>query len=88
MRHKAEKLVEEDPRCSDDILAQRDYMDTVCRSFASRLERRKILLITSVRFHRFAEDVSLFSTSNLLDKLFVTNDLFLSSELLAVKMNI
>eukprot|EP00106_Octopus_bimaculoides_P016747 XP_014784189.1 PREDICTED: SEC14 domain and spectrin repeat-containing protein 1-B-like [Octopus bimaculoides] len=58
LRHKAEKLVEEDPSCSDDILAQRDYMDTVCRSFASRLERRKILLITSVRFHRFAEDLS------------------------------
>ncbi|CAI9718075.1 Hypothetical predicted protein [Octopus vulgaris] len=60
LRHKAEKLVEEDhPSYSDDILAQRDYMDTVCRSFASRLERRKILLITSVRFHRFAEDLSL-----------------------------
>ncbi|KAK3802342.1 hypothetical protein RRG08_034490 [Elysia crispata] len=42
----------------DDMRAERDYMDTVCRSFASRLERRRTLLITSVRFHRFAEDFS------------------------------
>ncbi|GAB1610540.1 hypothetical protein Ahia01_001340300 [Argonauta hians] len=58
LRHKAELLAQDDPNGSD-ILAQRDYMDTICRSFASRLERRKILLITSVRFHRFAEDLSL-----------------------------
>ena len=32
-------------------------MDTVCRSFASRLDRRRTLLITSVRFHRLAEEV-------------------------------
>ena len=34
-------------------------MDTVCRSFASRLERRRTLLITSVRFHRLTEEVIL-----------------------------
>ncbi|KAH3754774.1 hypothetical protein DPMN_189455 [Dreissena polymorpha] len=46
--------------------AQRDYMDTVCRSLASRLERRRTLLITSVRFHRLTEEVSVFRCWNYL----------------------
>ncbi|KAK6166178.1 hypothetical protein SNE40_022937 [Patella caerulea] len=58
LRHQGEELLSEEGPSSSDIRAERDYMDTVCRSFASRLERRKILLITSVRFHRFAEDFS------------------------------
>lgn len=58
LRHKSEEVIQENESFSSNILAQRDYMDTVCRGFASRLERRKILLITSVRFHRFAEDLS------------------------------
>jgi len=40
-----------------DLEAQRDYMDTVCRSFAQRLERRRNLVITSVRFHRLVDEV-------------------------------
>lgn len=44
-----------------DLAAQRDYMDMVCRSFASRLERRRNLMITSVRYYRFIEQVGLFS---------------------------
>ena len=51
-------MLEEPSTLSADIKAERDYMDTVCRSFANRLERRRTLLITSVRFHRLAEDVS------------------------------
>ena len=58
LRHRAEDLVQEHHTSSGDIRAQRDYMDTVCRSFASRLERRRILLITSVRFHRLTEEVN------------------------------
>lgn len=34
-------------------------MDIVCRSFVSRLDRRRILLIIFVRFYRFVEEVSL-----------------------------
>jgi len=41
-----------------DLEAQRDYMDMVCRSFASRLERRRNLVISSARFHRLVEQVS------------------------------
>lgn len=57
LRHTAEEMTEEPSTLSADIKAERDYMDTVCRSFASRLERRRTLLITSVRFHRLAENV-------------------------------
>ena len=33
-------------------------MDSVCRNFASRLERRRNIAMASVRFHRTAEEVS------------------------------
>lgn len=59
MRHTAEELINEEHTATVDIKSTRDYMDTVCRSFASRLDRRRTLLITSVRFHRLAEEVSL-----------------------------
>lgn len=39
-----------------DLLSQRDFMDFVCRSFATRLERRRNLLITSVRFYRLVAE--------------------------------
>ena len=42
-----------------DVLDERDYMDTVCRSFANRLERRRTLLIISVQFYRTTEEVNL-----------------------------
>lgn len=32
-------------------------MDTICRCFAGRLERRRMLIVSSVRFHRVAEEV-------------------------------
>ncbi|KAH9498307.1 S14 domain and spectrin repeat-containing protein 1 [Bulinus truncatus] len=66
LRHTAEEILKEGLSLENDLKAERDYMDTVCRSFASRLERRRNLLITSVRFHRFAEDFS-----QLLDELLV-----------------
>lgn len=36
-----------------DLLAQKQFMDFLCRSFANRLEKRRIILITCVRFYRF-----------------------------------
>ena len=60
LRHRVDDLLQESMTGADDIRAQRDYMDTVCRSFASRLERRRTLLITSVRFHRLTEEVISF----------------------------
>jgi hypothetical protein len=40
-----------------DVAAQRDYMDTVCRSYAARLDRRRRLVLTSLRFHRLVNQV-------------------------------
>lgn len=60
LRHKvAEAIASEntDPDKVVDLEAQRDYMDMVCRSFASRLERRRNLVISSARFHRLVEQV-------------------------------
>ncbi|XP_070136237.1 SEC14 domain and spectrin repeat-containing protein 1-B [Drosophila bipectinata] len=38
-----------------DLLSQRDFMQFVCRSFAKRLERRRNVLMTALRFHRLLE---------------------------------
>lgn len=39
-----------------DLLSQKDFMDFVCRSFATRLERRRNVLITSLRFFRLVSE--------------------------------
>lgn len=39
-----------------DLISQKDFMDFVCRSFATRLERRRNILITSVRFFRLVAE--------------------------------
>lgn len=39
-----------------DLMSQKDFMDFVCRSFATRLERRRNVLITSVRFYRLVSE--------------------------------
>lgn len=39
-----------------DLLSQKDFMDFVCRSFATRLERRRNLLISSARFYRLVTE--------------------------------
>ncbi|XP_068142062.1 SEC14 domain and spectrin repeat-containing protein 1-B [Drosophila tropicalis] len=38
-----------------DLLSQRDFMQFVCRSFAKRLERRRNILMTALRFHRLLD---------------------------------
>lgn len=39
-----------------DLMSQREFMNFVCRSFATRLERRRNILITSLRFYRLVTD--------------------------------
>lgn len=39
-----------------DLIHQKDFMDFVCKSFAMRLERRRNLLITSLRFFRLVSE--------------------------------
>ncbi|KAI8039142.1 hypothetical protein M5D96_007859 [Drosophila gunungcola] len=48
-----------------DLLSQRDFMQFVCRSFAKRLERRRNVLMTALRFHRLLEQFEeLLATGN------------------------
>uniref|UniRef100_A0A2H8TYV8 SEC14 domain and spectrin repeat-containing protein 1 n=1 Tax=Melanaphis sacchari TaxID=742174 RepID=A0A2H8TYV8_9HEMI len=54
--HKINNLPNSNSQCYKDLLAQRDFMDFVCRSFATRLERRRNLLITSARFFRLVAE--------------------------------
>ena len=61
LRHVADSMIKSGHPHADDISAQKDYLDTVCRSFASRLERRRNLVIGSVRFHRLSQEVSNWS---------------------------
>ncbi|KAI8118272.1 SEC14 domain and spectrin repeat-containing protein 1 [Lucilia cuprina] len=39
-----------------DLLSQKEFMQFVCRSFATRLERRRNILITSLRFYRLVTE--------------------------------
>lgn len=39
-----------------DLIYQKDFMDFVCKSFALRMERRRNLLITSLRFFRLVSE--------------------------------
>lgn len=39
-----------------DLIYQKDFMDFVCKSFALRLERRRNILITSLRFFRLVSE--------------------------------
>lgn len=39
-----------------DLMSKKDFMDFVCRSFATRLERRRNTLITSLRFFRLVSE--------------------------------
>ncbi|XP_046754019.1 uncharacterized protein LOC124416756 isoform X6 [Diprion similis] len=58
-----------------DLKSQRDFMDFVCRSFASRLERRRNVLITSQRFFRLVSEY-FDRTSEVFDKLVMGNKVY------------
>lgn len=65
--HKIDSLPKN--RLPEDLKSQRDFMDFVCRSFASRLERRRNVLITSQRFFRLVSEVKIkFLSIELLEK--------------------
>ncbi|KAH8278292.1 hypothetical protein KR044_009883 [Drosophila immigrans] len=52
--YKIEQFSKERSTCQD-LLSQRDFMQFVCRSFAERLERRRKILMTALRFHRLLD---------------------------------
>ena len=58
VRELAKKMLQENHYASEELKAQKEYLDQVCRSFASRMERRRDLIVASSAFHRNANDVS------------------------------
>lgn len=50
--YKIDSLKQPDSSALRDLKSQKEFMDFVCRSFATRLERRRNILITSVRFFK------------------------------------
>ncbi|KAK0181091.1 hypothetical protein PV327_003404 [Microctonus hyperodae] len=57
---------------TEDLKSQRDFMDFVCRSFATRLERRRNVLITSQRFFRLVSEY-FDKTSEVFDNMILGN---------------
>lgn len=69
-----------------DLLSQRDFMDFVCRSFATRLERRRNVLITSARFYRLVAEY-FQRTSSVFESLLMAHKDYLNDyELAKVKL--
>ncbi|KAJ1525039.1 hypothetical protein ONE63_009885 [Megalurothrips usitatus] len=56
-----------------DLRSQRDFMDFACRSFATRLERRRTVLISSLRFYRLVDEY-LETTADILEALMREGD--------------
>lgn len=55
--HKIKILpIQTDTFAHRDLMSQKEFMDFVCRSFATRLERRRNVLITSGRFYRLVSE--------------------------------
>ncbi|EEB18960.1 Hyaluronan mediated motility receptor, putative [Pediculus humanus corporis] len=54
--HKIDILPQLNINIPEDLKSQRDFMDFVCRSFATRLERRRNILITCLRFYRLVTE--------------------------------
>lgn len=61
MLHKIDTLPQLNIHVPEDLRSQRDFMDFVCRSFASRLERRRNILITCLRFYRLVTEVKTYT---------------------------
>lgn len=74
--HKIDSLPKN--RLPEDLKSQRDFMDFVCRSFASRLERRRNVLITSQRFFRLVSEVRNNRSNNKVKNIFLSNLLLLT----------
>ncbi|KAG8287889.1 S14 domain and spectrin repeat-containing protein 1 [Homalodisca vitripennis] len=54
--HKIDSLSQNGISLPEDLRSLRDFMDFVCRSYATRLERRRNVLITSARFFRLVTE--------------------------------
>ncbi|KAK7590725.1 hypothetical protein V9T40_002338 [Parthenolecanium corni] len=72
--HKLDILTRNGMKFPQDLKSQKDFMDFVCRSFASRVERRRNVLITSARFFRLVSEYFQI-TSSVYENLMMSVDL-------------
>ncbi|CAH0384233.1 unnamed protein product [Bemisia tabaci] len=72
--HKIDTLAQNGVTLPEDLKAQRDFMNFVCRSFATRLERRRNILITSSRFFRLVAEY-FQTTSEVYENLVMSTDI-------------
>ena len=54
VRELAKKMLQENHYASKDIKTQKEFLDRGCRSFAMRMNRRRDIILTSLRFHKSA----------------------------------
>lgn len=57
MRELAKKMLQENHYASKDIKSQKEFLDRGCRSFAMRMNRRRDVILTSLKFHKSAGEV-------------------------------
>ncbi|KAL1501727.1 hypothetical protein ABEB36_007003 [Hypothenemus hampei] len=57
-----------------DLISQKEFMDFVCKSFALRMEKRRNILITSLRFFRLVSDY-FDQTGEVFDSLVMGSDI-------------
>ena len=57
MRELAKKMLQENHYASKDIKTQKEFLDRGCRSFAMRMNRRRDVILTSLKFHKSAGEV-------------------------------
>ncbi|KAG8038192.1 hypothetical protein G9C98_006518 [Cotesia typhae] len=66
------KDIEQEHCLIESLKAQKDFMDFVCRGYATRLERRRNILITCQRFFRLVSEY-FDKTSEVFDKMIMGN---------------
>ncbi|XP_044173190.1 SEC14 domain and spectrin repeat-containing protein 1-B-like isoform X2 [Acropora millepora] len=59
VRELAKKMLQENHYASNDLKTQKDFLDKGCRTFAMRMNRRRDIILTSLKFHKSAGDCSL-----------------------------
>lgn len=57
VRELAKKMLQENHYASKDIKTQKEFLDRGCRSFAMRMNRRRDVILTSLKFHKSAGEV-------------------------------
>ena len=70
VRELAKKMLQENHYASNDLKTQKDFLDKGCRTFAMRMNRRRDIILTSLKFHKSAGDVRSLFCAKSLEKIF------------------